>query len=243
MTSDINAITGILDLTPELYAGAINPPISFETAQITNPTRKPHKSGHINALMLLLLFLPISGCTDHWKHMEEVRELFRVEHFSKEWPEEVQLSDGRIIEVTQKRRYEKSVHGIAAREAWLRFRLSETNFLEIEWHENLSPMRLDVLEGKPFIVAYPPTYREYVQYGRPKPAYFGFTYENSQWLRLPYANIPESQYDANLLIDNILPEGMTKMTLIDKNSKQFNNHRALGKCAKRVSEERICSWE
>jgi hypothetical protein len=100
----------------------------------------------------------------------------------KTWQEEVQLLDGRVITVTQKRRlegvYTGQEFGSIPREAWLTFNLPEFIPQQIVWHENLIPMVLNINNGKLFIVATPWTERELRQYGNPNPDYVGYRFEN-----------------------------------------------------------------
>jgi hypothetical protein len=197
---------------------------------------------------LLVIVLSLPACADYWKSLKQARELFRPEWFSAEWREEVQLSDGRVVEITQQRRYEKAYAGDGSgkstivRDAWIRFRLTETQHHEVVWHENLIPMRFDVAEGRPFIVAYPPTYREAIKYEKPKPSYLGYIYENNQWRRVAFSEIPEGLYDFNLVAKQLMPEGVEKLILSEKNSKKFNGYPDISKCAKRVNLTPACTW-
>jgi hypothetical protein len=198
--------------------------------------------------LVLLLGIPLGSCTDYWKAVEQAHELFTPEWFSAEWREEVQLSDGRVVEITQQRRYEKAYAGDSSgkstivRDAWIRFRLPETRHREVVWHEQLIGMRFDVIDGKPFIVAYPPTGREFDRYGKPVPAYLGFIYEHDQWRRVPFSEIPVSQYDFNLVAKRVLPDGMTRLRLAEKNSKRFNGNLDIYKPIKRISPKFGEDW-
>jgi hypothetical protein len=198
------------------------------------------------AFSLLATVLSLSACTDYWRSAKIARELFRSKWSSAEWREEVQLSDGRVIEITQQRQYEETYDGHGrsniVRDAWIRFRLPETGFKEVVWHEQLIGMRFDVVDGKPFIVAYPATGREFDRYGKPIPAYLGFIYEHDQWHRVPFSEIPESQYDFNLVADRILPDGMTRLSLTEKNSKKFNGSSYIYKPYKRITQRFGEGW-
>lgn len=119
------------------------------------------------------------------------------------WQEEVKLSDGRVITITQKRRYE----GRVPREHWLTFKLPEFGNQEITWHENLLAQVLNVYQGKVYVVGVPITEREYRQYGKPYPEYVPYRYEAGQWQRIPFNEIPVAIYDTNLLIANEPPNG------------------------------------
>ena len=136
------------------------------------------------------------------------------------WQEEVKLSDGRVITVTQRRRYEGVYtgqdYGSVVREAWLIFRLREFDRQDITWHENLKPRILNLHNGKLYIVGFPPTGLEFDQYGKPKPSYIGFRYENGKWQRIPFAEIPEAIYDTNLWIENLPPSKSGRVSLGDK---------------------------
>lgn len=120
------------------------------------------------------------------------------------WQEEVKLLDGRIITITQKRRYENVYDGQSSgklpREFWLTFKLSEFGDQEITWHENLLPHVLNVYQGKLYVVGLPWTALEFHQYGNPNPSYLGYRYESGQWQRIQFNEIPVAIYDTNLLI-------------------------------------------
>lgn len=120
------------------------------------------------------------------------------------WQEEVKLSDGRVITITQKRRYENVYDGHGSgnlpREFWLTFKLPEFGDQEITWHENLLPRVLNVYEGKLYVVGIPWTEREFRQYGNPKPSFLGYRYEAGQWQPISFNEIPVAIYDTNLLI-------------------------------------------
>lgn len=125
------------------------------------------------------------------------------------WQEEVKLTDGRVITITQKRRYENVYDGQSSgnlpREFWLIFKLPEFGNQEITWHENLFPRVLNVYQGKFYVVGTPWTELEYRQYGKPYPEYVPYRYEAGQWQRIPFNEIPEAIYDTNLLIAAELP--------------------------------------
>jgi len=136
------------------------------------------------------------------------------------WKEEVQLLDGRVINITQKRRYDNvytgSNSGTLPREFWLVFKLKEFGDGEITWHENLRPKILNVFEGKLYVVGNPSTEREFRQYGSPKPSYIAYRYEARQWERIPFDEIPVEIYDTNLLIANEPPKGAKLVTFAIK---------------------------
>ncbi len=128
------------------------------------------------------------------------------------WQEEVQLLDGRVITVTQKRRIEDNIE----REAWLMLKLPEFSDKEIVWHENLDVMVLNVFQNKLYVVGDFPTEREVREYGWPKPAYVGFRYDNGQWVRIPFNKIPEAIYDANMYPENMALDRLGHVSVADK---------------------------
>jgi hypothetical protein len=153
------------------------------------------------------------------------------------WQEEVKLSDGRVITVTQKRRYE-SVYtgqnfGDLPREFWLTFKLPEFGEKEITWHENLDPQVLNVYQGKLYVVGIPDTEREFRQYGSPFPEYVPYRYESGQWKRIPFNEIPEAIYNINLLVANGPPNGAKVVTFAMKEAEMKDD--TLGDHYKRIS--------
>ena len=146
------------------------------------------------------------------------------------WQEEVKLSDGRVIVVTQKKRCEGAYTGgnyasCIAREAWLTINLPEFSSQPMVWHESLDPQIVNIDSGRLYVVGVPPTEREYRLYGDPEPFYIGFVWENSQWKKIPFKNIPAAIYDVNMLIKSIPPTGTTLLTLEKKGSAELNGSR------------------
>lgn len=126
-----------------------------------------------------------------------------------QWKEEVRLSDGRTVEIEQKRRYEDLDHS-PVRESWMFIKLPEFSNDTIIWNEKLSPLVLNVHAGKLYAVGIPPTGLEFRLYGKPQPAYVGFKYESGKWGRIPFEEIPSEIYVTNLLITDAPPPA-TKM--------------------------------
>jgi hypothetical protein len=139
---------------------------------------------------------------------------------TKSWQEEVKLLDGRVIVVHQQRRFEGAYNGSnyggVPRESWLTVKLPETGNQETTWNEKLEPSHLNITNGKLYIVAQPPTDREYFLYDQPRPPYIGYVFENKVWRRIPFNEIPVAIYDTNLSTDseNYIHAG--QITIADK---------------------------
>ena len=134
------------------------------------------------------------------------------------WQEEVKLNDGRMILVIQKKFMDRGLD----RDAWLTFSLPEFSKTEILWHENLRPIVLNVHAGKLYVVGLPPTQREFFKYGKPRPPYVPYRWENGAWQRIPFAEVPEAIYDVNMLIEQIPPKSTKLLTWGRKMSPDLN---------------------
>jgi hypothetical protein len=160
-----------------------------------------------------------------------------------EWKEEVQLNDGRVIVVTQKKRCEggdykaKEDATCIAREAWLTINLTEFSDKEILWHESLKPMVLNIHQGHLYVVGFPPHTLEFRAYGATNPPYFGFIWEANAWKRIPFIKIPEAIYDANMLIASIPMTKTDYLTLAQKNSAKENGALTKPPCLHRIDPE------
>ena len=158
---------------------------------------------------------------------------------TKSWQEEVKLLDGRVIVVNQKRLFEcaynGSNYGGVLRESWLTVKLPETGNQETTWHEKLEPSHLNITDGKLYIVAQPPTTREFDLYNQPIPPYIGYVFENKVWRRIAFNEIPVAIYDTNLSTDseNYIHAG--KITLADK--AKILNTPTLPKYLKRIDPD------
>lgn len=129
------------------------------------------------------------------------------------WEEEVKLLDGRVITVTQKRRYDTDK---MPREAWLTFRLPEFSNQEIVWHENLEIQVLNVYQGKLYLVGYTYGIHEFRQYDRPPSLHISFRYDTGQWVRIPLSEIPVAIYDTNMYPGNMGLDRRKQVSVADK---------------------------
>jgi len=164
------------------------------------------------------------------------------------WKEQVKLLDGRVITIAQWRKYESAFAGSGStssivRDAKITMSMPETGSPVAVWHEALLPMRLDVIQGAPFIVAYPPTWLEWNRYGRPIPAYVAFTYQGEQWRRVPFEAIPKEIYSTNLVIARALPDDLELLTLEQKNSPKFNGDSGIYKGFKVIQQNFGAAWK
>jgi hypothetical protein len=94
--------------------------------------------------------------------------------------------------------------------------LPEFSDKEIVWHENLTVKVLNVYQNKLYVVGIPATIIEYRQYGRPDPVYIGYRFDNSQWVRIPFNEIPVAIYDVNMYPDNMAIARLKRVTISDK---------------------------
>ena len=159
------------------------------------------------------------------------------------WQEEVKLNDGRVIVVTQKKRCTNAVKGkdyygpyigCIARETWLTINLPEFSAQPIVWHEKLDPRILNIHNGRLYVVGIPPTGYEFNLWGKPQPPYIGFVWEDGQWRRLLFVEIPEAVYDTNMLIESIPRDGKDYLTWATKQSIAFNGAPEYRKPQKRI---------
>jgi hypothetical protein len=136
------------------------------------------------------------------------------------WKEEVKLNDGRVIVVEQR----KLAEGEIDRESWLTIPLPEFGTKPIVWHGHVTPMNLNVDQGILYVVGLPPTGREARFYGCPEHGYVAFAWKKGTWNRVFFAQIPESIYSTNLLIEGFAPKGTSFLTIAEKNSKTLNGN-------------------
>ena len=113
------------------------------------------------------------------------------------WQEEVQLSDGRVVTITQKRKY---FDGYGTDQSWVTFSLPET-VGEQTWHSYLMPMRLDVFDGKVYVFGRPRGVKQFTHYGYPKHLVVAFLWNGSSFQRIPFNELPKQVKEE----ENILP--------------------------------------
>lgn len=164
-----------------------------------------------------------------------------------EWKEEVQLNDGRVIVVTQKKRCEggdftaKTQATCIAREAWLTINLPEFSDKEMLWHESLDPMVLNIHQGRLYVVGFPPHTLEFRAYGATNPPYFGFIWEGRDWKRIPFIEIPEAIYSRNMLFASIPQTRTDFLTLVVKNSMDENGNPSYPNFIRRIDPKHTTS--
>lgn len=102
------------------------------------------------------------------------------------WKEEVQLSDGRVITVKQKRQY---FENYGTNQSWVTFSLPEMGG-ERTWHSYLRPQRVDVHDGRVYVFGSPRGIRQFVYYRYPKHYLVAFIWNGSEFERVPFMSIP-----------------------------------------------------
>lgn len=180
---------------------------------------------------ILILLITLSGC------FGLLNEGYR------EWQEEVQLNDGRIIVVTQKKKCSSGYTGkeqvaCIARETWLTMNLPDFSDQPITWHEHLIAWVINVDQGNLYIVGFPPTGREYELYEKPDPPFVAYRWENHAWVKIPFEQVPESIYDVNMLFEGIPPPGIKYLSLEKKASKEVNGKPTYRPWVRRIDPQR-----
>lgn len=128
------------------------------------------------------------------------------------WNEEVKLNDGRTVVVEQK----KLLEGHIAREDWLTITLPELGKGKIVWHERLTPMVVNIDQGRLYVIGRPSTIVEFREYKKPKPIYIAFVWGGGSWSRVAFDDIPESIRNTNMYIEDSVPSGTKYINLEDK---------------------------
>lgn len=103
------------------------------------------------------------------------------------WDEEVQLSDGRVIVVTQKHEYYENY---GTNQSWVTFSLPEMDGRQT-WHSYLIPQRIDVYNGKVYMFGFPRGDRQYRHYNYPKYYMVAFSWNGTEFQRIPFLQVPE----------------------------------------------------
>jgi len=104
------------------------------------------------------------------------------------WHEEVRLSDGRLIAIYQKHEY---LENYGTNQSWVEIDLPEMGGKRV-WHSYLIPQRVDVVQGKVYVFGVPRGDRQYYYYSDPKNFLVGFSWNGSEFVRIPFLSIPES---------------------------------------------------
>lgn len=156
-----------------------------------------------------------------------------------EWQEEVQLNDGRVIVVTQKKKCSEAYTGqnwatCIAREAWVTINLPEFSDKPIVWHEHLYAMVINVHNNNLYVVGMFPTEQEFKQYGMPQPPWLGFVWKAGEWKRISFLDIPQEIYDVNMLIEGIPPKEIKYLSIQRKEGKDINGRPGYIKPLKRI---------
>ena len=129
------------------------------------------------------------------------------------WQEEVQLADGRIIPIAQKRKY---FDNYGTDQSWVTFSLPEMGG-ERTWHSYLIPMRLDVQDGKIYVYGRPRGPKQVAFYGYPKTCIVSFVWDGSDFVRVPLNQIP-NQLLAEENIYSCIPQNRGKKISYQKKS-------------------------
>jgi hypothetical protein len=140
--------------------------------------------------LLLMLVVSVNAAAGVFNH-------------TMDWKEEVLLHDG--SKVIAERHYtlggypEIASQERAALDVTVKFDLPGTN-KKIIWktdydnsnadQNSLNLIRLDVVNGVPYIATYPAGCIAYNKWGRPNPPQILFKYENDQWQRITLAELP-----------------------------------------------------
>lgn len=154
----------------------------------------------------------------HWKILAGTLALIGAATISlsacdESWKEEALLHDGSTILV--KRTLERGGrHEIGQRPPIKNQSLSFVMPLtgeKVRWEDNFSkdlggagflPMQLDLVDGKPTLVASPMGCRSYNKWGRPNPPYVVFAYKNKAWERIPLQELPAVLTTPNLVFSS-----------------------------------------
>ena len=129
------------------------------------------------------------------------------------WDEEVQLSDGRVIVVTQKHEH---YDNYGTNQSWVTFALPEMGGAQT-WHSYLIPQRIDVFQGKVYVFGYPRGDRQYQHYNYPKYYMVAFSWNGTEFQRIPFLQVPEKLRQEENIYSCIPPEPRKYLTVSKKN--------------------------
>lgn len=164
-----------------------------------------------------------------------------------QWLEDVQLLDGRLIQVKQSRRCQGDPDSIPrggvciTRDVKLTFRLSDFSAEEIIWHERLMPLVLNVFKSRLYLISRPRTQLEFNDYGNPNPIYVAYEYLAGTWRRIPFTEVPVELYDTNMIIQDVPKIKAKIITVAYKLSQTENGNGLLSNDFRRLNPQR--SWE
>jgi hypothetical protein len=143
----------------------------------------------LNKPLLILLMLPLAGVI--WLGWSYYDRRY------PSWYEEVQLLDGRVITIHQKRQY---FEDYGTNQSWVTIDLPELGGKQV-WHSYLMPQRVDVVDGKVYVFGRPRGDRQLTYYRYPKYMMVGFVWDGANFQRVPYLSLPEKIRQE----ENVLP--------------------------------------
>ncbi len=127
------------------------------------------------------------------------------------WKEEVLLHDGRklIVERSQSRGGRGEIGQSPIKEHSVTFTLPgatktitwQDEYSEDVGHSNFDLLALHILDGIPYIVAYPYGCLAYNKWGRPNPPYVFFKYDGKTWQRIQASEFPLAFKEVNLVMN------------------------------------------
>jgi hypothetical protein len=130
------------------------------------------------ALVLVGLLL-VCATLVAWKYYD---------HRYPNWSEEVRLSDGRVITIHQRHEFYQDY---GTNQSWVEIDLPELGGKRV-WHSYLMPQRVDVVQGKVYVFGVPRGIRQNQFYRYPKHYLVGFEWSGSEFVRIPFLQVPEA---------------------------------------------------
>lgn len=137
------------------------------------------------------------------------------------WTEEVQLSDGTLIDIkrTMVREAvgEPGFHGKV-----LEQKISyKTATGEIVWPGKIDPLIFDLKDGRYYVVAVPRTGEECELYGRQDSPFVFYVFANSEWKTIDPKEFPDG-FKKNLLWNAWKDNQPARVTIKEKESRDFS---------------------